>query len=102
MYDFFYKVDHHDHVLEFNGVDLIGAIYEPDWGCLYDVEFSYDYFIAGDTEERVEITTRYRGLKGTRGYQVDLLIESIFSKTLMIQTIPNGYIYSSKDDYISA
>jgi hypothetical protein len=99
MFDFLYTVDFRDHILEFNGVDLISAKYEPDWGCLYDVEFSNDYFVAGDTEEKVEITTRYRGLRGTMGYQVDLFIGDNFFKTMMIQTTPVGYIYADKDKY---
>ncbi|EOU2548151.1 hypothetical protein ACWOQH_002399 [Vibrio parahaemolyticus] len=96
MFDLFYTVEFCDHNLDFNGIQLIGANYEPDWGVFIDVEFGHDYFVTGDSDERIEITTKFRGLRGTAGYQVDLFIDSRFVKTMMIQTTPMGDIYTNK------
>ncbi|MDT3322020.1 hypothetical protein Q4Q52_19990 [Shewanella sp. SP1S2-4] len=99
MFDLFYSFSFGDHNLDFNGIELIGANYEPDWGVLIDIEFGHDYFVTGDSYERIEITTKFRGLRGTAGYQVDLFIGSRFAKTMMVQTSPIGEIFTDKADY---
>jgi len=98
MFDNYFDVDIDDHVLKFNGLVLIDAQFEPDYGCFIDVEFGADYFISGETGERVDITTRYRGLKGTPAYQVDLLVGDRCVKTFMVQLTPMGEILTPKED----
>lgn len=97
MFDLLYRINYYDHILEFDGVTLTGAQYEPENGCFYNVEFSSDYFIDGESKERVEVTTQFRGLRGTPNYQVDLYIDDKLIKTLMTLCTPNGDIYSEKD-----
>jgi len=97
MFDCHFELDIADHILNFDGVSLEKAQYEPDHGCFIDVEFDYNYFISGETEDRIEITTNYRGLKGTSGYQVDLFVDDSHVKTFMIQTTPMGDILTPKE-----
>lgn len=98
MWDNFFDVNINDHVLKFNGSDLVAAHFEPDHGCFIDVEFGSDYFISGDTEERIDITTTYRGLKGTRSYQVDVKVDNQCVKTFMVQLTPMGESWTPKED----
>ena len=99
MYNFTHQIDYLDHVLEFDGLCLVRAFYEPDYDDLQPVEFGHDYYIAGDSEDRKEIIARYRGLRGTPSYQVDLVIDGDCIKTLMVMTTPDGEIYTEKDCY---
>ena len=101
MRDCFYKVDFENHALEFNGTSLESAQYEPDHDCFSDVEYSDDHFVSGETDERVEITVNYRGLKGTPSYQVDVLLNGRCVQILMVQTTPNGETYELKSDEYS-
>lgn len=98
MWDCYFELDIYDHILNFNGLSLENAKYEPDFGVFIDVEFGHNYFISGETEERIDITTTYRGLKGTRGYQVDLFVDNSLVKTFRIQTTSMGDILTPKDE----
>lgn len=98
MWDCYYQINIDDHILSFDGLRLENVQYEPDYGCFIDVEFGDDYFISGESNDKVDITTRYRGLKGTRNYQVDLLVDGQCVKTFMIQTSPIGDILTPKEN----
>ncbi|EKP0260204.1 hypothetical protein JFQ93_001452 [Aeromonas sobria] len=97
MFDHFYKINYLEHNLYFNGTTLIDANYEPDWGVYIDVEFNDDYFVSGDSRDVIYVTSKYRGLRGTHGYQVDLFIADEYVKTMMVQTTPNGNIFKEKE-----
>ncbi len=97
MWDCSYSINYLDHKLEFNGVSLVSVQYEPDHDCFRDVKFDHNYYISGETEERIEVSTNYRGLKGTQNYQVEVLVNGNCVNTLMIQKTPNGDIYTQKD-----
>lgn len=99
MFDLFYSVDYCDHNLHFNGIDLIEANYEPDFGVFIDVKFDHNYFMTGYGNERIDITTHFRGLPGTDGYQVDLYIDGGFIKTMMIHSSPMGDYFTDKYPY---
>lgn len=85
-----------DHVLTFIDLTLVNAKYKKDWGYLIDVEFGDNYYIDGVNEEPVEIIKKYRGLKGTRSYQVDLIIGDRLYKTFYITATPFGDTYQEK------
>lgn len=98
MFDNYFDIAIDDHVLSFNGLTLIDVQFEPDHGCFIDVEFDADHFISGETDERIDITARYRGLKGTPSYQVDLLVGDRCVKTFMVQPTPMGDALTPKED----
>jgi len=97
MWDNYFEINKDDHILKFNNLDLIEAKYEPDYGCFIPVEFGNDYFISGETDERIDITFNYRGLKGTPNYQVDLLVDGSVVKTFMVQLTADGELLTPKD-----
>jgi hypothetical protein len=97
MWDNYYSIEVNDHILEFNGLSLIDAKFEPDHNCLIDVPFSENHYICGASGLRHNVTRNYRGLRGALNYQVDVLIDDTRIKTFMVQTTPMGDILSSKD-----
>ena len=97
MWDNYFEIDKQDHILKFNGLNLVSAFYEPDYGCYENVEFGNNYYVCGETHKRIYIETNYRGLKGTPNYQVDLLVDGDVVKTFMVQLTPMGEILTPKE-----
>ncbi len=94
IYEHLHSYNYGDCILSFDGVTLVGVSHEPSDGCYEDVEFDDDSF-SFEGENR-HVTTDTSGSKEEGYYQVDLFVGNILIKTMMVQTTPNGNIYSDK------
>jgi len=98
MNDCFFEINTDAHRLSFNGLDLNNVRYEPEEQCFTDVKFGSNYYISGETCERINVLTDYKGSRGTSDYHVEITVNDEVIKTLMVQTTPSGEIYSEEED----